>query len=348
MADKIVVHRTACTVAILLVLAVNFEAADGKSVPREFAPATQVTPTIMPVSDPALRTTAYSVFPSYTIRRTVPEVRLQFSVDDENGRQVSNLTQDDVRILDNLSPVQRVRQFSRMHDLPLQVGIVIDVSDSVQKTVVREKLAAQYFVQQVLRPQTDRAFLMAFGREVKLWQASTGDRPQLSLAVQRIQQAGYATNLYDGLFAACNGQFPQSDDLAQRAIVLFSDGDDTDSLHGMQDVLALAQRSEIQIYAVSVHPKRKALGGDEVLRRLTDETGGRFYLATTEKDFPAIFAAMEQQLRTQYYVSFRPQEETPGFHSLGLEMTGPQRLHVHVRQGYYFEAPSASSLSQSK
>jgi len=284
---------------------------------------------------------AYSIYPSYTIRRTVPEVRLQFSVADERGRLVTSLTQDDFRILDNHLPVPRIQQFSRMEDLPLQFGLLLDVSDSVQKTVFREKLAAQSFVRQVLRPQTDRAFLMAFGRDVKLWQSSTGDRTELSQALQRIQQLGYATNLYDGLFGACFGQFPELADheLAQRIIVVFSDGEDTGSLHDMPDVIALAQRREIQIYAVSVHATRRLSHGDDVLQRLADETGGRFYLASTDSDFPAIFAEMEQQMRTQYYVSFRPQKETPGFHELRLELTGPQKLHVRARQGYYFDAP---------
>jgi hypothetical protein len=76
-----------------------------------------------------------------------------------------------------------------------------------------------------------------------------------------------------------------------------------------------------------------------VLQRLADETGGRSYVAASDKDFPAVFAEMEQQMRTQYAISFLPQQETPGFHSLRLELTGPLRMHVHSRQGYYFVAP---------
>ena len=88
---------------------------------------------------------------------------------------MDSLSAADFRIFDDQFAVKRLRNFSRMNDLPLQVGILLDVSDSVQKTVLREKLATQFFVHQVLRPQSDRAFLMAFGQEVKLWQASTGD-----------------------------------------------------------------------------------------------------------------------------------------------------------------------------
>ena len=94
-------------------------------------------------------TLAKSIFPVYTIRRTVPEVRFQFSVADEHGRLVTGLSANDVRIFDNQSVVQRIRQFSRMEDLPLQLGILLDVSDSVQKNVAHEKRAAQVLVQQV-------------------------------------------------------------------------------------------------------------------------------------------------------------------------------------------------------
>ena len=286
-------------------------------------------------------TLAKSVFPVYTIRRTVPEVRFQFSVFDEHGRLVTGLAADDVRVFDNQARVQRIRQFSRMENSPLQFGILLDVSDSVQKNVVHEKLAAQLLVQQVLRPQTDRAFLMGFGRDVKLWQPSTGDPVVLRQALDRIQQLGYTTNLYDGLFASCYGQFPQTndEDVVQRVIVLFSDGEDTGSLHGMPDVIAEAQRNEIQIFALSTHPKHKFAPGDRALQRLADETGGRFYVAGSDKDFPAIFAEMEQQMRTQYSVSFQPQQNTPGFHALRLELSGPQIMRVRARRGYYFEAP---------
>jgi Ca-activated chloride channel homolog len=296
---------------------------------------------LFPTADRATRMAAYSILPPYTIRRTVPEVRLQFTVADEQGRQVASLTKNDLRILDNQLTVRRIREFSRMQDLPLQLGLLLDVSDSVQRIVPYEKQAVQSFLQHVLRPQTDRAFLMAFGHEVNLWLNSTGERSELNQAVQGIHQLGTATNLYDGLYAACRSEFPQSvaPDPAQRVLVVFSDGEDTGSLHGMPDVIAEAQRKEIQIYAVSIHPTRRFLRGDQVLQQLADETGGRFYLAGAPKDLPAIFAAMEGQMRTQYYVSFQPTQETPGFHTLRLEVTGPQKLHVRARQGYYFEAP---------
>ena len=74
---------------------------------------------------------------------------------------------------------------------------------------------------------------------------------------------------------------------------------------------------------------------DAVLQRLADETGGRFYVAQSSKDLEGAFAQIEQELRTQYYVSFPPQQETPGFHRLQVDVRAPQKLQVHARQGYY-------------
>jgi Ca-activated chloride channel family protein len=285
---------------------------------------------------------AKAVSPEYTIRRTVPEVRFQFSVSDEHGRLVNGLSADDIRIFDNERVVHRVRQFSRQADLPLQVGILLDVSDSVEKNILREKLAAQFFLRQVLRPPSDGAFLMAFSRDVKLWQASTGDTVVLRDAVESIRQPGFATtNLYDGLFSACLDQFPMitGREAGQRVILLFSDGNDTGSLHSMADAIALAERREVQIFALSVHQKRKSALGDNVLQRLADETGGRLYVANSDKELSSIFSDMEQQMRTEYTVSFQPQQGTPGFHALRLELAGPAKLRIRSRQGYYFDGP---------
>jgi Ca-activated chloride channel family protein len=107
----------------------------------------------------------------------------------------------------------------------------------------------------------------------------------------------------------------------------------------MNDVIAQAQRHEIQIYALSVQRSRKLSPGDEVLRRMAEETGGQLYLARNDTDFSAIFAAMERQMRTQYTVSFPPEHETPGFHDLQIETIGNAGLRVHARQGYYVDVP---------
>ena len=75
-----------------------------------------------------------------------------------------------------------------------------------------------------------------------------------------------------------------------------------------------------------------------MLQRLAEQTGGRFYVAPSSRDLEGRFAEIEQELRTQYFVSFPPQQATPGFHALQVQVRTPQKMQVHARQGYYAAA----------
>jgi Ca-activated chloride channel homolog len=275
--------------------------------------------------------------PGYTLRSDVQEVRLQFTVADEQGRLVQNLSADDVRVLDDQSPVPRFNAFERGDNLPLRLGLILDTSDSVRRVLAEQKAAAVNFLDQVMRPQTDTAFVMAFGGDVHVWQAATADREQLAQAVVRAKQPGWGTSFYDALYSACANQLANANDggLVHRAIVVLSDGDDTQSLHNLADVVRIAERNEIQIYALTLHSRKMPARGDQNLQRLADATGGRLYVAESSNDFAGAFAQIEQDLRAQYFVSFPPQQSNPGFHSLQVEVRAPQKLQIHARQGYY-------------
>ena len=275
--------------------------------------------------------------PGYTLRHDVPEVRLQFTVANEQGRVVQDLSPDEVRVFDNQSPVARFNDFERAQDLPLQLGLILDTSDSVKRVLPEEKAAAVDFLQQIMRPQTDTAFIMGFGGDIKLWQDSTAKREQLIDAIARLKQPGWGTRLVDALYSACDGQLSNNGDgkLVHRAIVVLTDGDDTQSIHTLGNAIAAAQRSEIQVYTVTIHPLGVPDRGDRVLQRLADATGGRLYVAPSSRDLDAAFAQIEQDLRTQYYVSFPPQQATPGYHALRIEVRPPQKLEIHARKGYY-------------
>lgn len=278
--------------------------------------------------------------PGYTIHHTVPEVRLQFTVADEQGHTVQDLQPADIRVLDNQTPVQHFNDFTRDNNLPLQLGIVLDTSDSVKRVLPEEKLSALHFLQRVLRPGSDRAFIMAFAGDFHIWQTSTDNREQLMNAVDRSRQPGWGTRFYDAVYAACKEQMTHTADSSpvHRALIVLSDGDDTQSFRALRDVISIAQRGEIQIYTITLHGNRPPSRSDLVLQELADESGGRAYAAQSSKDLDGVFAALEEELRTQYYVSFSPQQNTPGFHALQIEVRAPQKLAVHARQGYYADA----------
>ena len=299
---------------------------DGSRVAAVPPPSTLPEPNYLPANTPG-----------YTLQSDVQEVRLQFTVADEQGRLVQNLSADDVRVLDDQSPVPRFSSFERDDNLPLRLGLILDTSDSVKRVLPEQKAAAVNFLDQVMRPQTDTAFVMAFGGDVHVWQAATADREQLAEAVVRAKQPGWGTSFFDALYSACANQLARANDGSpvHRAIVVLSDGDDTQSLHNLADVVRVAQRNEIQIYALTLHPRKVTSRGDQILQRLADATGGRLYVAESSKDFAGAFAQIEQDLRAQYFVSFPPRQSNPGFHTLQVEVRAAQKLEIHARQGYY-------------
>lgn len=140
---------------------------------------------------------------AYTIRRNVPEVRLQFTVADEHGRLIPDIAQSDIRILDDQVPVDHIRQFEKMSDLPLRIGLLLDVSDSMKRAMEQEKSVALAFLKRVVRPGTDRAFVMAFGDTVQVWQDPTSDVADLIGAVQRAKGPGESTDFFDAVYSGC-------------------------------------------------------------------------------------------------------------------------------------------------
>jgi VWFA-related protein len=295
----------------------------------------------MTVSADLNLTSAITTLPEFTIRRTVPEVRLQFTATDEHGRLLKTISGDDLRILDNRLAVSRIRDFSRTDDLPLDVGILLDISDSVSKTAQRGRKMLQFFLDRMVHPPTDRVAIMAFSSEVTLWQRPTGNADALNRALAKIPQRGSVTYLYDSVYHACLDHFgpPQDGDSAQRILLLISDGEDTGSLRPLADAISAAQSRDIQIYALSVHSARQRAPGDKVLKQMTEATGGQLYVASTEKDVPALVASMEQLMRTQYFVSFQPADPTPGFHTVRIGLTGDGKQQIHSRRGYFLDAP---------
>lgn len=353
-ADKAIVQRSALIAGLSLALGgmilagigewsashVDTSAADDRPPAPVAAPAYSgdgvAAPSPLPeLPDPGDHMPANA--PGYTFRHDVPEVRLQFTVADERGRLVNDLTSGDVRVFDNQAPVARFNDFERDDNLPLQLGLLLDTSDSVKRILPQEKRAAIDFLDQVMRPQTDDAFVIAFGGDYKIWQRSTADRQQLVEAIARLNEPGWGTRVFDALYAACSGRATSADDHKprHRAIIVLTDGIDTDSLHTLPDVVAAAQRSEIQIYPLTIHSKKELTRGDRVLQLLADSTGGRSYIVPSAKELSSVFAQIERDLRTQYYISFLPQQSTPGYHSLRLEVRNSARFEVHARQGYY-------------
>jgi Ca-activated chloride channel homolog len=277
--------------------------------------------------------------PILTIKKRVDEVNVLFIATDRHGKFVRNLNQADFSIFDDHKPVKSILNFRRETDLPIELGLLMDVSGSVQGRFGFEKDAAIGFLQHMIRPGYDRAFVVGFNKESHLTQDFTDKVPLLAAGVQRLSNGG-GTALYDAIYKACKEKLlrdqTQSDHPIRRAIVILSDGEDNQSETTRSQAIEMAQRAEVLIYAISTDDSGLILRGDKVLEDLASATGGRAFFPYKMKDITRSFAAIEDELRSQYAVSYKPSgfDADGRYHS--IEITALKKdLQVRARRGYY-------------
>src|SRR6476620_1741878 len=272
-----------------------------------------------------------------TIRKRVDEVNVLFIATDKHGKFVRNLTQNDFSFLDDHKPVQSIVNFRRETDLPLKMGLLIDVSGSVHTRFDFEKDAANSFMQHVIRPGFDKAFVMGFNARQDLRQDFTDNMQQLSQGVHSLREGG-GTALYDAIYRACQEKLAKelSDRPQRRALIIVSDGDDNQSEYTLAQAVEMAQRSEVIIYAISTDNSGLVLRGDKDLEKQSIATGGRAFFPFKRKDIKNSFAAIEDELRSQYVVSYRPADFNADGRFRAIEITALKKdLQVRSRRGYY-------------
>jgi VWFA-related protein len=272
-----------------------------------------------------------------TIRKRVDEVNVLFIATDRHGRFVRNLTQGDFYFLDDHKPVQSIVAFRKETDLPLKMGLLLDVSGSVHTRFEFEQDAATSFLQHTLRSGFDKAFVMGFNGHQQLAQDFTDNVLQLSNGVHSLHDGG-GTALYDAIYRACHDKLlkEQSDRPTRKALIILSDGDDNQSEYTQAQAIEMAQRAEVIIYAISTDDSGLILRGDKTLEKLADATGGRAFFPFKMKDIRNSFAAIEDELRSQYVVSYHPADFDADGRYRSIEISALKKdLQVRARKGYY-------------
>ncbi len=272
-----------------------------------------------------------------TIKKRVDEVNVLFIATDKRGKFVRNLNEKDFAILDDHKPPQSIVNFRRETDLPIQLGLLIDTSGSVRGRFDFEEEAADSFLQKTVRPNFDKAFVVGFNGRSQMMQDFTDNGALLSAAVHRLQDGG-GTALYDAIYRACHDNLikDHEDRPSRRAIVVVSDGEDNQSDFSEAQAIEMAQRAEVIIYAISTDDSGLILRGDKVLQRIADATGGRAFFPYKMKDIKNSFSAIEDELRSQYIISYHPADFEANGRYRPIEITAFKKdLQVRSRKGYY-------------
>src|SRR6266496_3330501 len=272
-----------------------------------------------------------------TIHTIVNEVSVVFTVMDKHNHYVETLTRGDFKVLDDQRPVEEIRSFRRETDLPLQVGLLIDASNSIRDRFKFEQESAIEFLNQIIRPRFDKAFVIGFDVAPEVTQDFTDNTEKLAKGVRALRPGG-GTAMYDALFYACRDKLMKAPQTAsvRRAIILVSDGDDNQSHVTREEAIEMALRANVIVYTISTNFPS---GGntDKVLERIAEATGGRAFEPFQLTDVANAFAQIQDDLRSQYALSYRPASFAHDGRYRTIEILAQNRkgLRVRSRRGYY-------------
>jgi VWFA-related protein len=331
--DSLVAHMAA-----LVLLAVSLPLSSQNSTPQSTPPA-QNPPGHASADDKSPQSPENGDIPR--IKVGTNEVNVVFTVTDKHGKRVTDLKQNDFRFVDDNKPAVEIRSFSAETNLPLQVGLLIDASNSVRDRFKFEQESAIEFLNQTVRRHYDQAMVVGFDATPEVTQDFTDDTEKLGHGVRELRPGG-GTALYDALYYACRDKLlkqPKGGP-TRRAIILLSDGDDNLSHVTREEAIEMAQRAEAIVYTISTNVSGTKGAGDKVLERIADATGGRPFFPFQLRDVANAFAEIQDELRSQYAVSYKPADFKPDGHFRTIEIVASDRknFRVRARRGYYAPA----------
>ncbi|HEY2040138.1 MAG TPA: VWA domain-containing protein [Edaphobacter sp.] len=278
-----------------------------------------------------------------TIRVQVNEVNLIFTVTDKKGRFITGLRRENFGLLDDGRPPVAVLRFSQQTNLPLRVGIMLDTSSSIRQRFQFEQDSAIEFLLQILH-RNDRAFVEGFDIQTDIAQGFTNNIDLLNQGIRKLRPGG-GTALYDALYKTCRDQMLtlQEDGAVRRALIVVSDGDDNYSRAQQSDAIKMCQRAETIVYTISTNVSPSKDKGDDILRTISEATGGMAFFPVKIEDVAVGFRNIQEELRSQYSLVYRPADfkQDGSFRTIYLQALDP-RYKVRASKGYFAPRPPAN------
>jgi Ca-activated chloride channel family protein len=274
------------------------------------------------------------------IEVSVVQVPLLVTVTDSKGQHITNLKKENFKVFED-GRAQRIDSFSQEVDRPLSIALLIDTSSSAYTQLEFERAAATDFFAKVLKPRKDRASIIGFDNEVTMAADFTDDLGKLSEGLKKLQAIG-STSVYDAVYIASQRKLAEEAGDRRRVIILISDGYDTASDKTLKAAAEMAQRHDVVIYAISISKVEgsnmkgdERSEGDKAIKHLVTETGGKSYYPKKLTELGLEFQKIEQELRSQYLLSYSPSGNLNGaYRKLRIDMTD-RKFKAHTRAGYY-------------
>jgi Ca-activated chloride channel family protein len=278
-----------------------------------------------------------------TFRSGTEIVSLFVTVADSTGRLVPDLTIDDFEILDNDKP-QAIVNFENVVQ-PISVVVMLDTSGSMTGSIALLKEAAEQFFIRLL--PDDKARVGAFNDKIEISAHFTGDRDQLITDTKQLD-FGNGTRLWDGVLT---GLEELNGIEGRRVVLVFTDGDDTDSRARQGTVVDRARTDEAMVYAIGLESnyfngqRMVRTAPDSGLRKIADETGGGYFELKKSADLAPTFTRVAQELHAQYVMGFSPTLLDGKIHKLAVRVKKPG-MTARARRSYIAKAADRFSIEQ--
>lgn len=272
---------------------------------------------------------------------TTTNVRLAISVVDKNNRFITDLKEPAFQIYED-GVMQRIESFRPESDLPLDVAVLMDTSNSVKPKLKFEKDAAVSFLYTILQSRRDRALFATFDSEIELHQDFTNRIDSLSQAIDKVKARG-ETRLYDAIYSVCEEKMFATAG-RRRAMVIITDGEDTVSEHTLKDAIDIAQRSETTVFIIST--KAGGFFGveagtvdrreDKEIKKLAEETGGRAFFTGQVIELERSFTAIAREIRSQYLIAYSPTNDKfdGKYRAVEVRLVDNKDFRIRTKKGY--------------
>ncbi|MDE3061660.1 MAG: VWA domain-containing protein [Acidobacteriota bacterium] len=266
-------------------------------------------------------------------------VNVFVNVTDQNGAIVGGLSRDDFALFEDGRP-QKISLFERQSEVPLNITLAIDTSDSVYKDRALEHDAGKRFALALLRPQ-DQMSVIEFATFVTERTSFTNNLKQIDHGLDSLR-GGDSTALYDAIYLASQRLGQKQ---GRKILVLVSDGGDTAKSTTYPQALEQALRNEVMIYSIIDVPIEASagrdIGGEHALITLAEQTGGKSFYAD-QGGLDQAFKKVSDDLRTQYLLGYYPQNQVPGSDFHRIRVTIPRaalgQYSISSRTGYYADS----------
>jgi Ca-activated chloride channel family protein len=272
-----------------------------------------------------------------TLKVDVKLVNVFVTVTDEHGAPVAGLKRENFALLEDGKP-QTISVFDKESALPLSIVLDIDTSLSTRKDLPLELSSARRFARAILRP-VDAISLYSFSEIVSEVVPFTSDLKAIDRGVDRVRM-GSATALYDALYLGSQALEPRK---GRKVLVVITDGGDTVSRVDYKEAVRSAQEAEAIVYSIIDVPIEASagrdIGGEHALIQISEDTGGKYFYATSVAELDDAFRKISDELRTQYLLAYYPSQRLSdsNFRRIEVKVDGASTTQFTVRHrtGYY-------------